>query len=240
MIRKSVQKGMNLQTHTPALSLDRAPDGTSWVVTTARGSITAKSVVVASNAYTSSFLPEFKELIFPVRGTACAITPAPSHSPGGLPGPLKYSYGIRFGPGEVDYMIPRQGRGRIPGAGDRSIILGGAKGIFTKDLDLWYNNKNDNEQMPGVRKYFEEYMKKYFVGWNGNEHGNVDHVWSGSELTPISKRSKQLTSISLVLGYSSDLLPYIGQIPDRTGVFICAGFTGHGESSLVKSMFEFC
>lgn len=35
--------------------------------------------------------------------------------------------------------------------------------------------------MFGVWKYFEGFMKKYFVGWNGNEYGNVDRVWFGSE-----------------------------------------------------------
>lgn len=35
--------------------------------------------------------------------------------------------------------------------------------------------------------------------------------------------------MDIVLGYSSDLLPYVGEIPGRDGVFICAGFTGHGE-----------
>ncbi|OWT36867.1 FAD dependent oxidoreductase superfamily [Cryptococcus neoformans Bt1] len=207
----SLSRGLNFQTHTPALSLERSPSQPSqWVVNTPRGSITATSIIVATNAYTSGFLPEFKSLIFPVRGTACSITPAPSHSHGSIPGPIKYTYGFRHGPGEVDYMIPRQGRGRIPGSGDRSLILGGAKGCFLGDIDQWYNNKNDNEQMPGARKYFEGFMKKYFVGWNGNEHGNVDRVWSG------------------ILGYSSDLLPYVGEVPNKPGVFICAGFTGHG------------
>lgn len=34
---------------------------------------------------------------------------------------------------------------------------------------------------------------------------------------------------SSVLGYSNDMLPYVGEHPERSGVFLCAGFTGHGE-----------
>jgi glycine/D-amino acid oxidase-like deaminating enzyme len=30
------------------------------------------------------------------------------------------------------------------------------------------------------------------------------------------------------MGYSSDRLPRVGAIPDRPGVFIMGGFTGHG------------
>ncbi|ORY24894.1 FAD dependent oxidoreductase-domain-containing protein [Naematelia encephala] len=208
LIRKCIAKGMNLQTYTPATHLFASPAG--WTIETPRGNINTKSVVIATNAYTSSILPEFKTKILPVRGSACSITPAPSHSAGAVPGPLRYTYGLRFGTGEVDYMIPRQGRGRIPGRGDQSYILGGAKGCFLSNLDEWYNNKRDNEEMPGVREYFEGYMAKYFAKWDGNENGNVDRVWSG------------------VLGYSADLLPYVGEVPDRPGVFICAGFTGHG------------
>jgi glycine/D-amino acid oxidase-like deaminating enzyme len=187
VIRRSLDQGLNLQTYTPATSMTRSEsDPSRWTVHTDRGDITATHVVVCTNAYTSSLLPEFRPKIIPVRGTACSITPAPSHSAGSLPGPIKYTYGIRFGTGEVDYMIPRQGRGRVTGRGDQSIILGGAKGCFLSKPDEWYDNKYDNEEMPGVRKYFEGYMAKYFNGWNGDEKGNVDHVWSGGASIPFT------------------------------------------------------
>ncbi|TYJ55842.1 hypothetical protein B9479_003494 [Cryptococcus floricola] len=205
----ALKKGLNIQTLTPALSI--SPSSSSpgeWTVHTSRGTISSPTLIVATNAYTSSLLPSFKPLIIPVRGTACSISPGPSNSLGDLPGPFKYTYGFRHGPGEVDYMIPRQGRG-IPGQGDMSIILGGAKGCFLDDIDKWYDNKNDDQKMPGAQEYFEDFAPKHFVDWDGGKE-NVDKVWSG------------------VLGYSSDLLPYVGQVPDMPGVFICAGFTGHG------------
>ncbi|WWC87051.1 uncharacterized protein L201_001936 [Kwoniella dendrophila CBS 6074] len=212
LIRISIGKGLNLQTHTPVLSTRESKfHSGKWEVRTDRGIITCSQIVIASNAYTSGFLPEFKDLIFPVRGTVSSITPSKNFQKGSLPGPLKYTYGFRHGKGEVDYMIPRQGRGRIPGLGNQSIILGGSKGTYLKDLNQWYNNKNDNQQLPGAENYFKNFMKNYFIGWNdGNENGNVDKVWSG------------------ILGYSADLLPYVGEIPDKPGMFVCAGFTGHG------------
>lgn len=169
---------MNLQTSTPVLDVKAIGD--SHTVVTPRGSIEAKTVIVATNAYTAGVLPEFLDRIVPIRGTACSITPPPSHSPGGSPGPFRYTYGMRHGPGQSDYMIPRQGRGRVPGIGDTSLILGGAKGCFQNDLSVWYDNVNDDEELPGVRSYFENYMGKYFVGWKGaNARGNVDRVWTG-------------------------------------------------------------
>lgn len=167
---------MNLQTYTPAIGLEK--DGELWKVQTERGSIKAPLVVVSTNAYTSSVLPEFKDLIIPVRGTACSVTPPEGHQLGGLPGPFRYSYGFRYGQGEVDYMIPRQGRGRVPGVGDRSLILGGAKGAYLNDLGKWYNNKNDNEIIPGSEDYFKGYLQKVFKEWKGDET-NVDRVWTG-------------------------------------------------------------
>ncbi|WVQ84845.1 hypothetical protein IAT38_007002 [Cryptococcus sp. DSM 104549] len=211
LLRIALRKGLNLQSHTPALSLSPSSTMGLWDVATSRGTITTSSLIVATNAYTSGFLPEFKDLVIPVRGTACSITPPPaSHAHGSLPGPIKYTYGIRHGNGDVDYMIPRQGRGRIPGVGDKSIIFGGAKSGFLGDVPQWYDNKRDDELMPGAVEYFQGFMGKHFSGWRGNEMGNVDRVWSG------------------VLGYSSDFLPYVGEVPDKPGVFVIAGFTGHG------------
>jgi glycine/D-amino acid oxidase-like deaminating enzyme len=172
---------MNLQTYTPALGLDPSPsDPNRWVVHTARGDIDAETVIVTTNAYTSSLLPEFKEKIVPVRGTVCSITPAESHSPAGVRGTIPYTYGFRHATGDTDYMIARQG-GPVTGRGDRSIILGGAKSTFLRDEKLWYNNHHDDEEMPGARKYFEGFMKKHMADWNGNAQGNVDHVWSGGK-----------------------------------------------------------
>jgi glycine/D-amino acid oxidase-like deaminating enzyme len=182
VIRLGLQKGMNLQTYTPATGLQRAQGG-RWTVTTSRGTITTPVVVCSTNAYTSSFLPEFKKLIIPIRGTACSITPAPNYSPGGARGRTPYTFGFFHGQGDVDYMIPRQGRKGVTGHGDQSIILGGAKSCFVPHLERWYDNINDDELMPGVKEYFEGFMKKHFVGWDGNEHGNVDRVWSGGEST---------------------------------------------------------
>jgi hypothetical protein len=101
---------------------------------------------------------------------------------------LRYTYGIRFGKGDFDYLIPRQGRG-IPGRGDKSVILGGAKSMFLKTIPDWYDNMNDDQEMPGARKYFEEYMTKYFAGWDGDA-GNVEKVWSGGK--PIAPRHRSL------------------------------------------------
>jgi hypothetical protein len=37
------------------------------------------------------------------------------------------------------------------------------------------------------------------------------------------------------MGYSADLMPFIGEIPSRPGQMIMAGFTGHGMPQILLS-----
>jgi hypothetical protein len=81
--------------------------------------------------------------------------------------------------GESDYLIPRQGRG-LPGVGDQSIILGGAKGVFLAETEEWYNNLREDELMPGAKEYFEKFMSQRFNGWSKG-HEKIDRIWTGGE-----------------------------------------------------------
>ncbi|PWN50576.1 DAO-domain-containing protein [Violaceomyces palustris] len=213
LIQTSLEKGMNLQTRTVVVGLKRSVEGI-WRVETDRGTISCRSVVAATNAYTSGILPEiFKEKIVPVRGTACNIVPSKSFIESKakkVGGAFSNTYGIRFKPGEADYMISRQVK-------DKSIVLGGAKGEFLWDHSAWYDNVDDSKLLPGTQAYFESYASKYFKGWKKEEEeegkpGGVERVWTG------------------ILGYSSDLVPWIGELDgeENEGLFIIAGFHGHG------------
>ena len=37
------------------------------------------------------------------------------------------------------------------------------------------------------------------------------------------------------MGYSSDFMPHIGEVPDKPGQFILAGFNGHGMPQILLS-----
>lgn len=170
-----------------------------------------QSIIVCANAWTAGILPLFQDKIVPVRGTVCSVRPSANHRVGAQEGhgPLKMTYGIRHGPGEMDYTIPRQGRGRVPGMGDQSIILGGAKGVFNRDLAAWYSNNDDATLIPGTREYFTSLLPRVFKDWKVQDgQGEVERIWTG------------------VLGYSHDLLPYVGRM--GPGLYVSAGFTGHG------------
>lgn len=138
-------------------------------MTTPRGSITAKTIVFATNAYTSSVLPEYKDKIVPVRGTACRIV-TPSGK--GKRSPyLPNSYIIRQEEGEYDYLIPRA---------DGSIIVGGGRSSYAGDLKNWYNNADDSKILESTRKYFDGYMQRTFHGWE-DSGAHIDKIWTGSK-----------------------------------------------------------
>jgi glycine/D-amino acid oxidase-like deaminating enzyme len=178
VIEKQMKKGLLLYTHTPVQSIESHTSG-AHLLHTPRGTIRAKSIIITTNGYTANLLPELAEKIIPVRGTVCSITPDPSHQLGSSPGPLRYTYGMRKRAGESDYLIPRQGRG-LPGVGDQSIILGGAKGVFLAKTEEWYNNLREDELMPGAKEYIEKFMRQRFSGWSQG-HEKIDRIWTGGE-----------------------------------------------------------
>jgi len=113
---------------------------------------------------------------------------------------LKNTYGLRLGNGSLDYLIPRN---------DGSIILGGARSTFFSDHENWYNNTDDSTLIKPAEKYFDDYMQTNFLGWE-ESGARVDCIWTG------------------IMGYNSDTLPSVGEVPGREGCFIAAGFEGHG------------
>ncbi|KAJ5753468.1 uncharacterized protein N7511_007621 [Penicillium nucicola] len=197
LIRIALSKGLNLQTNTPVSEINQTKneDG-SWTVTTNRGTIKAKNIIFATNAFTSALAPEYSEAIIPCKGvcTQIAATPGAPHQE------LPCTYAIWLGPGAYIYQISRK---------DGSLIVGGASHTFKDDLKEWYNQPNDGTLVRNMEHYFDGYMQRTFFGWE-DSGAEVKHIWSG------------------VMGYSADSLPHVGNVPDKPGQFIAAGFNGHG------------
>ncbi|KAI6284601.1 hypothetical protein MCOR27_002730 [Pyricularia oryzae] len=59
--------GLQIHANTPATSVARAADGT-WQVTTPRGTVVAKEVVLATNGYTTALDPRFQGVVVPIHG----------------------------------------------------------------------------------------------------------------------------------------------------------------------------
>ncbi|CAG8066615.1 unnamed protein product [Penicillium salamii] len=140
-----------------------------------------------------------------------AITPVRgicSHieSPLGAETPhLINTYGIRFDRVNNDYLIPRA---------DGSIIVGGARQAFWKQKDRWFDNVKDDGIIEETEAYFRDYMQRHFRGWEKSKM-KTKKIWSG------------------ILGYSSDFMPHVGEVPGKNGQYIIAGFTGYGMPKIL-------
>jgi glycine/D-amino acid oxidase-like deaminating enzyme len=199
LLNKCVERGMNLQTNTPVLDAIHLPSG-QWSIVTSRGKLQASKVIFATNAYTAGIVPLLNNKIVPVRGNVCRILPSNNY----MFSPLKMTYSIRSAGNSFDYMIARQTE-------DRSIILGGAKPTYLWDKKTWYNNWDDGIEFINdkSKQYFEEFMPKHFDRWGMDDSG-CKEMWTG------------------ILGYTSDLLPFVGELPDQSNGYVIAGFNGQG------------
>lgn len=171
LLSKITSLGVQLYTHTPveSVSSGRNSEG-MWTIGTSRGSIQAKTVVYASNAYTAGILPELRDKIVPVRGICSRIVSPKSTAP-----LWSNSYVLRFNDWEYDYLIPRT---------DGSIVVGGARRDFHMDLDSWFGSYDDSKLIEPAEHYFDNYMQRHFYGWEDSD-AYTESIWTGGEFSSI-------------------------------------------------------
>jgi glycine/D-amino acid oxidase-like deaminating enzyme len=97
-------------------------------------------------------------------------------------------------------MIPRL---------DGSIVVGGAKPRFWHDPKQWYGVTDDSKLIEPAKDYFDGLMQRHFNGWE-ESGAYTDMVWTG------------------IMGWTTDFMPYVGEVPNKPGQLIIAGFSGHG------------
>ena len=167
LLEKAVGLGVNLQTHTPVQSVSPQRDRDDrWDIETSRGTIKAKTIIFATNGYSSALLPQFKDKIVPVRGICSRVV-----TPKQRPPLLANSYVLRFNDWEYDYLIPRT---------DGSIVVGGARRDYYSDLGSWYDVHDDSKLIETAEHYFDGYMQRHFHGWE-DSGAYTDKVWTGSK-----------------------------------------------------------
>lgn len=241
LLSKYPAPGFNLQTNTPVTSVERHESGTGWVVTTPRGDIRTRQVLLATNAYTSHLLPAFADLIVPVRGQIGALLPPTPQS--GDPAKLLHSYAFAADPDldaardassntgapRDDYLIQRP----LPGG---ELIYGGGR-RFARDLGV--GEWRDDELEEGVAQYLRSNLAPVLdltpdLGKEGEGEGKGE----GGELGA----SFEWTG---VMGYSRDHHAWVGPVPESMGgggpeggLWICAGYTGHGMPAAALSARE--
>lgn len=239
LLSKFPAPGFNLQTNTPVTSVERHESGTGWTVTTPRGDIHARQVLLATNAYTSHLLPAFADLIVPVRGQIGALLPPVPQS--GDPAKLLNSYAfaadpdvdaaqdasLNTGAPRDDYLVQRP----LPGG---ELIYGGGR-RFARDLGV--GEWRDDELEEGVAKYLRSNLAPVLdltpdQGGEGGKEGEGGELGASFEWTG-------------VMGYSRDHHAWVGPVPESMGgggpeggLWICAGYTGHGMPAAALSARE--
>ncbi|KAK8853497.1 hypothetical protein IAR55_004204 [Kwoniella newhampshirensis] len=156
---------LNLQAHTPALTVsERDADGLI-TVTTPRGSVKAKTC-----RWTSHLLPEFTKLIHASRGTIAAIK-----APEGF---IKHTGAQHWDSVVNNYHL------QLPPPFN-SIILGGAKAVVIHKPETFVNNDQEDIQFEGVPEFYAGWPARDVIGWKGEDpapfEGTVEEggVWTG-------------------------------------------------------------
>lgn len=207
---KSLEGSFNLQTTTPVTHLQKVDDG-SWIVHTARGMIATNKVLLATNAYTSYLLPEFSDLIVPVRGEMSSLIPPKSTRPAAINESLTYSYSFMGHASQNidqdDYLVQR------PFAGDRGgeLMFGGGRWFAAKG---GIGVSDDSGIDDPAAAYLRRELNIVLNLQNDDEELEASWEWSG------------------IMGFSRDGRPWVGEVLEEMGggkgLWVCAGFTGHG------------
>jgi glycine/D-amino acid oxidase-like deaminating enzyme len=172
VLKMSLEKGLKLFTHTPALKLGKYGHTNDWIVETPRGSIRAKRVVLATNAYTGYLCSEFKGSIVPLRGQITAQRPGRNMPQKGL----RETYSFVYEKG-YDYMISRQEGAKFEG----DIVIGGGWTIAQGEGLAETGISNDDEINEDISAYLRDSMERVFGENWGDDHedGRVRREWTG-------------------------------------------------------------
>jgi len=163
ILKLGLEKGLNIQTNTSATRLAKNSDG-SWNVTTERGNISGKKIVLATNGYTGYIFPRMQSIIVPLRGQITTHRPGSCMPPSGLPTTYSFIYSTGY-----EYMIPRpQGSQH---AGD--IVIGGGLARAEAQGLNQYGTTDDTILSPEISTYFGD-------AWGEDSaDGRVRREWTG-------------------------------------------------------------
>ncbi|KAK8102500.1 hypothetical protein PG984_015646 [Apiospora sp. TS-2023a] len=218
MLELSLDKGLNLQTHTMALQLTQVSgpsangaSTTRWEVKTDRGTVQGTKIVLATNGFTPALHPGFASTHFlePVRNQAAAVRPSADTTQNPV---FQRSQGYSdFPGGSGDYIVARQ-PGDV-GAGD--IIYGGGQGLSpTRESNLTDDsvvNERIADYLHGIGRV------TYGHGNWGDTNERVVADWTG------------------IVCHTPDGLPVVGEVPGEEGVWASVCMNGHGMAWAFRS-----
>ncbi|EXJ60549.1 hypothetical protein A1O7_04702 [Cladophialophora yegresii CBS 114405] len=256
---------LNLQTTTPVTSLDMVDtlggEGYRWKLNTPRGFVHVKSIILATNAYTSHLLPEFAPLIRPVQAQMSALIPPPSRKRNQERRPvlIPMSYGFE-GVGTMDrvmsdYLVQNpfmataaseqqhqtntasasQDIGDGQGHGGHLMFGGGRHLAFNHGEGCWDDDFVDKN----VENYLRGLPERLSLAFDDTDDIDTrsEHDRDNNNPNPNPTSHPPAPSLDIaaswtgIIGHSADGRPWVGPVPDRPGIYLCGGYTGHGMTS---------
>ena len=214
MLEMSLERGLNLQTSTPALAVEPASSGPNetagWQVQTPRGTVRARQVVLATNAYTNALHRGLADTGFlrPSRSQVSAIRPK-IHDLSSHPTANK-SVAVNDR-GSGDYFAMRAPG--LRGAGD--VLYGGGRNhSATREMGV----TDDSVVNQNIAAYLKTSVPEVFG------HG----TWG--------KESIEVRDWSGITCYTPDTFPLVGEMPgEQHGLWASVGMNGHGMAMAFRS-----
>ncbi|ODN84013.1 hypothetical protein L202_00048 [Cryptococcus amylolentus CBS 6039] len=201
-----------------AATVEKQSENGLWEVNLGkRGKLRARNVVICTNAYTPGLLKgtDIERFLTPFQGQAANVTPPPTYSGSSS---LAYTYTSENG----TYLISTPHAGIVLGLTSDNAIKQGV--MDKKEI---YGNWNDSYVQPAAEKWLGEFCKKNFEGWGEEAVGEGRiRAWTGIQCA------------------TQDTLPLIGSVPlqqlqdekkGNEGLYVAAGFQGHGMARIVLS-----
>lgn len=228
-----LERGMNLQTNTPVTSISSLADsdvgsnevsGTSttktplWSISTPRGTLTTPNLILATNGYTAALIPSLLGSIVPYRGQVIASAPSPTLSalvPFGLPTTYSFIYANGY-----EYMIPRPHHSTsfdVPADYQGDIIIGGGTARLPGEGVSEFGTTDDTVVNEESSAYLRSTLPSFFgQNWGDANETPVKREWTG------------------IMGATKDGVPFVGAWPGAEGLWVSAGFNGHGMVLCLK------
>ena len=208
VLKLALSRGLHVQCNTPVISISKTtgPDKTRrgrWLLETPCGTLSAETVVLATNGYTAHLYPPLQGVVVPLRGHLTAQRPGINMPKEVLSNTYSFIYTHGY-----EYMIQQPLGSQF--AGD--IVIGGG---LTKTADHGlgeYGNTDDSVLNEEITQYLSSTTETFFrENWGtDDQQGRIRTSWSG------------------IMGFSGDGFPIVGPIRGEAGLYISASFQGHG------------
>lgn len=91
----------------------------------------------------------------------------------------------------------------------KPLIFGGRDLAHPRKLIGPIGDMDDTTTTPEIVQALLQFPIDHIRGWG--DRSSARYAWSG------------------IMGFTADEFPFIGELPGRTGQFVAAGYTGHGE-----------